>query len=126
MKTNKKFLNTLYSIENIHKENNAEKITVRIAIDPLHEVFTGHFPGNPVLPGACTIQIIKELVESVTGKDLMLAGAGNIKYLSFINPEKNKILDIDLLLKEMDAGISDRGASFYFNLVFKTILTFVR
>ncbi len=104
MRTGKKFLGDLYHLENIRHGNIAGSSTFRIALNSGHEIFRGHFPGNPVLPGACTIQIIKELVEEAEGRNLMLSEAQNIKYLSFINPEINRILDIDIQIKKENNG----------------------
>ncbi len=103
MKTSKNFLDSLYTIKNINRGDGSDKISVRIEINSSHEIFKGHFPGNPVLPGACTVQIIKEIIEVVTGRSLLLSEAGSIKYLSFINPEINKILDTDLFLSEQES-----------------------
>jgi 3-hydroxyacyl-[acyl-carrier-protein] dehydratase len=113
MKTNRRFLDSLYTIENTSKDNNCDKIIIRIVLNPLHEIFKGHFPGNPVLPGACTVQILKELVEYVSEKNLMIADAGTIKYISFINPEEVSLLDIDLQLKEKEEGRLFCNASVY-------------
>ncbi len=113
MKTGKKFLGELYSIESSGQGDDG-KSTFRIAINPRYEIFRGHFPGNPVLPGACTIQIIKELAEEATGRNMLLSEAQNIKYLSFINPERNRILDIDIHLKEKDTGLMSCNASVHY------------
>ena len=45
-----------------------EKIEAEISIDVHHKIFEGHFPGQPVLPGVCMIQIVKELVEKAMTK----------------------------------------------------------
>ncbi|MBQ0740088.1 3-hydroxyacyl-ACP dehydratase, partial [Aquimarina celericrescens] len=49
--------NTLITVGNIS--------TVTITINKNHKIFKGHFPGNPVTPGVCMIQIIKELAEGI-------------------------------------------------------------
>jgi 3-hydroxyacyl-[acyl-carrier-protein] dehydratase len=114
MKTGKKFLGDLYSIERSGQDDDAGRSTFRIVINPRHEIFMGHFPGNPVLPGACTLQIIKELAEEATGKNLLLSEAQSIKYLSFINPELSRILDIDIHIKGKDTGLLSCNASVHY------------
>ena len=37
------------------------------------EVYEGHFPGEPVSPGVCNIQMIKECAEKIVGKTLLLS-----------------------------------------------------
>jgi len=66
-----------------------------------HPIFEGHFPGNPILPGVCTVQIVKELLEMEVKKELMLKKAGNIKYLGFINPLATPEVHFQLALKDM-------------------------
>lgn len=42
----------------------------RIALRPECDIYAGHFPGNPVCPGVCNIQVIKECAERLVGKRL--------------------------------------------------------
>ena len=84
-------LKDLYTINHLiqQADNGQSKITAELVINKSHHIFQGHFPGLPVVPGVCMVQIIKELVEQNVGKSLMLREAGNIKFLSMINPEVN-------------------------------------
>jgi 3-hydroxyacyl-[acyl-carrier-protein] dehydratase len=104
MKTNPKFLNDLYVIKEIREEMAGNKFTIQIEINAGHAIFRGHFPGNPVLPGVCTVQIIKELLAHQLKRNVNLKRAGTIKYLSFINPEMNRLISIDLQVKEGEEG----------------------
>src|SRR5512147_2302186 len=76
--------NKLYRITDFQSLD--EGLTATIEIDPAHAIFQGHFPGNPIVPGVCTVQIIKELLEHKLGKATRMVSASNIKYLGFINP----------------------------------------
>ena len=38
-------------------------------LNPKAEVYKGHFPGNPIAPGVCTLQMIKECVQVVLACD---------------------------------------------------------
>lgn len=76
------------------------KYHVSVALNKDHDIFKGHFPGNPVTPGACMLQVVKELTQDILGIKLMMTGAANVKFMALINPEKNP----DLLLElEIDA-----------------------
>ncbi len=76
-----------------------------IELDASHPLFEGHFPGNPILPGVCTVQIIRELVEQFLQKSLYMTKAGNIKYLGFVNPVTMPLLSFQVNLKEADNRI---------------------
>lgn len=88
----------LYSIVTFEKEGQEIKATVKLNAE--HEVFKGHFPGNPVMPGVCMIQMIKELVEKAMEKALFLSVASNVKFMAIINPEKNETIQLSLTLTE--------------------------
>jgi 3-hydroxyacyl-[acyl-carrier-protein] dehydratase len=103
MNSQQKFLNDLYIIKSTHSES-VNKLTVKVEINREHTLFSGHFPGNPILPGVATIQILKELLSEHLGCNISLARAANIKYLSFVNPEKNSLIDFDIELKDLENG----------------------
>ncbi len=77
-------------------ENEGGKYTVQIRLNPEHEIFEGHFPGNPVTPGACMIQMVKELTEGILGYKLRMKQASNVKFMALINPLTHPVLDLDL------------------------------
>jgi 3-hydroxyacyl-[acyl-carrier-protein] dehydratase len=104
MKTNPKFLNDLYVIKDIREVMVGNKFIFQIELNTGHAIFRGHFPGNPILPGACTVQIIKELLIYQLQRNLKLKKAGTIKYLSFINPEMNRFISIDMQVREGEEG----------------------
>ena len=93
----------LYTTETFNK--NEEGISAQIKLNPKHEIFKGHFPGKPIMPGVCMIQIIKELTEKSLGHDLFLSVATNVKFMAIINPETDPILLIDINLSEIDGLI---------------------
>ena len=95
------FLNSFYTIKRIQREGNSNKLSVLIRLNPSHEIFKGHFPGNPILPGVCIIQILKEILMYQLNKNLALIHAGSIKYFSIINPGMNSIIKFDIELSEM-------------------------
>ncbi|WP_067149972.1 3-hydroxyacyl-ACP dehydratase [Pseudotamlana agarivorans] len=78
--------------------------TAQITINSKHDIFKGHFPGNPVTPGVCMMQIIKELTEKVVEKDLFMTTSSNIKFMAIINPEKTPDLVLELDISETEEG----------------------
>jgi 3-hydroxyacyl-[acyl-carrier-protein] dehydratase len=64
-----------------------------------HPIFEGHFPGNPVVPGVCQVQMVKELVEKELKNPVRLYESDNIKFLSMINPLVNSILEFNIHIK---------------------------
>ena len=65
---------------------NGETVQASLKLNPAHRIFEGHFPGQPVVPGECMVQMIKEILETVSGRNLMLQRSDHIKFLSVMNP----------------------------------------
>lgn len=86
---------TIVELDNSDKEN----IKAIIDLNKDHEVYKGHFPNNPVVPGVCLTQLIKEVMENSESKALQLSYAKNIKFMAVVNPEINTRLQIDLKVK---------------------------
>ena len=80
----------LYSVRKIKEEN--KSIEVIIELNEQHKIFEGHFPGQPVLPGVCIMQMTREILESFLNKKLQLLKADDIRFSSMVNPTKNKEL----------------------------------
>ena len=113
----------LYSILSFEQE--AQKVTASVKLHKEHEVFKGHFPGNPVMPGVCMIQMVKELTEKATGRELFLSVASNIKFMAIINPEKNNIIQLTLHLSEEGDEMKVKSSvSFEETLALKLSATF--
>ncbi len=113
----------LYSIQQFRFEDRTVKATLQLNKD--HRVFEGHFPGNPVMPGVCMIQIIKELTEKALEKKLFLSVASNVKFMAIINPEKNGIIQLVLDITEEDAIVKVKNTtSFEDTVALKLSATF--
>lgn len=107
MKMHKMLLNKLYKVRSLNENPDGSGFLAEIELDANHPVFEGHFPGNPILPGVCTVQIIKELLELSVQKSLRMTRAGNIKYLGFVNPVTMPVLTFQLQAKKLESsGIS--------------------
>lgn len=94
-------LNKFYKILDIKQED--EVWIFRIELNPLNKIFEGHFPEHPIVPGVCSLQIIKECVENILGKAIQINYISSCKYLKAINPYDNKDLEIRIFLKNIES-----------------------
>ena len=53
------------------------------------DIFKGHFPGSPITPGACMLQIAVELCGNAFGCKCSLTGCKNLKFLQVIDPSEH-------------------------------------
>ena len=71
-------------------------VSATLTIDADHKIFEGHFPGQPVVPGVCMMQIIKEMMEQVTKRKTNLLKAHDMKFLALIDPSRNNNIQASL------------------------------
>ena len=74
-------LNNLYFID--RREQN----DYTIHFDSSHPIFAGHFPGHPIVPGACLVQMAEELSELYFGFPIHFMGIRNLKFRQPITPD---------------------------------------
>lgn len=77
-------------------ESNTNAIHAIIELNEKHPIFKGHFPGQPVVPGVCEMQIVKEILSSVLQKEIRLQKADDIKFLQMIDPALNTTLNVEI------------------------------
>ena|SRR5665647_478159 len=98
-----------FNITTIQQVNG--KINAILEINSAHKIFEGHFPGQPVVPGVCMMQMVKEILESVLAKKTRLVSADNLKFLTVINPTENNIIHAELKYSIGEDGRIKVGAS---------------
>ncbi len=83
-------LNNFYTISEWNTLEN--ELHVSIKINPWHEIFKGHFPEQPVVPGVCMVQIVKELLEQNFQRKLLFSRGHQIKFLQLVVPHEDDII----------------------------------
>lgn len=67
--------------------------TYTIKLDPEHFIYKAHFPGEPITPGVCIMQIAHELLQLLCGYDLEIDCVKNVKFLRVIVPAKEQLVE---------------------------------
>jgi len=70
--------------------------TYRIALNGSHPIFHAHFAGNPMTPGACIAQVIKELASAHFDRAFFVCAIKNMKFLHAINPLESPEISVQL------------------------------
>lgn len=82
------FLDDLLITQSITETENG--FTAVLRCNPDHLIYQAHFPGNPITPGACLLQIAGELMQRKTGRTLYMKSSKNVKYLNVLVPAEDK------------------------------------
>ena len=89
-----KLIDSLYSIISDSAYESGHDYSIRL--NPEHFIYKAHFPGEPITPGVCIMQISKELLEKSTGLPIEMDYVKNIKFLRVISPSEILTLDCSL------------------------------
>ncbi len=71
-------------------------IEALLHINPAHPIFEGHFPGQPVVPGVCMLQLIKEVAETALSRSLLMKQVTQVKYLQVLVPAYQKSIGLHI------------------------------
>ena len=88
-----------YTIENVSKKDDGTTC-FHICLRPDSTIYEGHFPGEPVSPGVCNIQMIKECAEQVAGKSLLLNNLQQCRLTTLVIPILHPQVEVTILLEE--------------------------
>ena len=75
---------SMYRIKEWHTDGNTTAADITFCPD--HIIYQAHFPGQPVTPGVCILQIISELLEMHLDAPLCLTMVKNMKFVKPISP----------------------------------------
>lgn len=102
-------------------------LEAEIELNPVHCIYSGHFPGQPVTPGVIQLQIIEELLAWHLGSKLKLHQMRESKFLNILNPLESPIVSIQIeyalngdLLTLKAFGKNDKTLFFKLNATYRT------
>lgn len=69
------------------------------------EVYKGHFPGEPICPGVCNIQTVKECAQQLTGEQsLRIRSVKRCRFKALMSPQAVPQVNIDINATKHDNG----------------------
>lgn len=88
----------------------------QVSLNAEHTIYQAHFPGNPITPGVCLLQIATELFELHEGVRLQLHTADTIKFRKPVTPDMRPTFIFTGLSQEatqlaVTVNIEDEGKS---------------
>ena len=82
-----------------------------LVLNPGCRVYTGHFPGEPVTPGVCSIEIMAECASASAGKELAVSRVADCRFLKIVSPGALPRPVVKLSLAPKDDGTWTLNAS---------------
>lgn len=92
-----KLLDNFYIIHRSEKVQE-ESFSVEVELLPNHSIYEGHFPGQPVVPGVCTLTIIRECLGRLLEREVKFFSIKECKYVSALLPQDGLRITINMTL----------------------------
>lgn len=84
-----------------------------ISINPASRIFNGHFPENPICPGVCHIELIRECVSMIMKSDIRISQLHRCRFMAVAKPYTSNHFTVSVSVSpsgkqlSLDANISD-------------------
>ena len=107
-----KLINDLFEVVSTKQCEDCYQCQVKF--NPEHRIYKAHFPGNPVTPGVCLMQMGEEMLEEKYGKLLQLSVVKTIRFKKIVGPSDTptytftkEVLNQDML--SVDINVADEA-----------------
>lgn len=104
-------LGSFYNIKELVREG--QTFRVKVDFNAAHEIFKGHFPDLPVVPGVCQTQMLLEILNHALARPIEMKLAHHIKFLALLNPTKVSELTCDIKIDKEEGEKLFVSASYF-------------
>ena len=107
-------------VDTVEELVSGERIVSTFWVDPAREIFKGHFPGEPVLPGVYSVECMAQTadilllsMERYAGKVPLFLGINNVRFLRKILPGDTIEIHAKLASERAEKAIATCAAEIY-------------
>ncbi len=91
-----------YSLDNL-KQSASGEVTASVEITQDSPWFSGHFPGEPILPGIAQLGMVFDAIRQSSNQSLKISGVNRVRFKRIARP--NDPLQITAMPMEGDSGV---------------------
>ena len=107
-------------VSTVEEMTPGERIVSTFWVDPDREIFKGHFPGEPVLPGVYSVECMAQTADILllsmdryAGKVPLFLGINNVRFLRKILPGDTLEIHAKLASERVEKAIATCAAEIY-------------
>lgn len=91
----------------ISQQIEAQSATFIVTLEASCLVYEGHFPGNPIAPGACNIEMVRQCAGIAIGREIRITAIRMCKFMMLIRPGEPQqlIIQINWTAEQISATI---------------------
>lgn len=109
-------------IDEVLEMEHEKSIVAKFYVEPTREIFEGHFPDEPVLPGVYTVEIMAQASDILilscaryANKTPLFIGIDKVKFLSKIKPGDTIEIHSEISFEKAEKAIVTCSAKVYNN-----------
>lgn len=76
-----------YFLDSLNYE--AGTLSAEATISAMHYIYAGHFPSGAVVPGVCTLTIVRECLSRAMGREVSFEAIKECKFVSALIPQED-------------------------------------
>lgn len=107
-------------VDTVEKIESGAEITATFYVNPDREIFKGHFPSEPVLPGVYSVECMAQTADILllscpryAGKTPLFLGINNVRFLKKIIPGDTIEIQAKLISERTEKAIATCSAEIY-------------
>ena len=104
------FRDNFYFIDAKRRTDAGVSYTLHFNAD--HLIYKAHFPGEPITPGVCILQVGLDLLADAVEHELEVVNVKNVKFLSVLRPEMGSV-SVDVQKVEINDGLVKAQLAFH-------------
>ena len=89
-----------YKVHTMDQIDNDYKVEVELMAS--HPIYEGHFPQQPVVPGVCTLTIIRECLGEILSRGVSFKSIKDCKYVSALIPQEDLRIILNIAITDQD------------------------
>ncbi len=116
-------LNNMYDVKSATASLPDARFVVQMRADS--PIYRAHFPGMPITPGVCIVQMALELLSEAVGMNLKLASIKNAKFITPLIPDATDVeisyskIKIDDRVVSAKAEVTNSDSTIYAKISFQ-------
>lgn len=84
----------MWYVINNTDESDLDGLTLNIQVPPESNWFSGHFPGEPILPGIAQLGMVFDAITRAAGRNFKITGIRRVRFKQIIRPDDPVCLKI--------------------------------
>lgn len=95
-----------------------DEAVFHVTVHPDSEVFVGHFPNAPIVPGVILVEAVRAALDHTLKTQWRMTSSNSIKFLAVVDPHAHPELMLKLNFSKVESEVKVDAKFFWGELIF--------